>query len=526
MRLRVRIVAAYRFWLLLALFFVSSSVIGRPALAGSEDNVTGWAWSGTIGWIATNCTALGDCSGSDFGMTIRSTPGVQGSGDITGYAWSETMGWICFGTTCTGTTPEGAAPYAQYRASWKGKTDQLFGWAKVVSMGDNGWISLNCDHDIGASDCATSSYYSVLDISTGNFVKAAEPLGHWAWGGNSDGTGIGWMDLSAVTTSWVPSKLGKVVRPEGIYEPQNPGLPGTHLSTFDITVMDFWAAAGQRLDCSMLLPDGSTRSAALVVPATVRGGTTTLSYTVQNADNVQIDKIWYLNDCRIGEVPGSTACVNDTPCLPFGYCDTGLGFCRIITAENSQRAPIYTHGNTWTGLQYNQDQYDAVKCFTGFPDTYFKNAAQCDFTGDLAFSLLMRRGIPLEGNCNDTIDNDNNGEVDCVDRACGGISYRCQTLPRTSCIYGSPTPDVKDCTDLTYSVGDLCCDRQPLTEGSAYNHVVDGMECKHGDPNDGYFDCDCTSAAQFNASPTDDCFAPGAQAGDFCCNTDNVVEKL
>src|SRR3989338_2136365 len=91
-----------------------------PAFAGSAENVRGWLWSGTIGWIALNCTSLQDAgvgvcasgpgpfippSIADFGVRIGEAPGFGDRGDISGYAWSEIAGGICFGQTCTRTTP-------------------------------------------------------------------------------------------------------------------------------------------------------------------------------------------------------------------------------------------------------------------------------------------------------------------------------------------------------------------------------------------------------------------------------------
>jgi hypothetical protein len=524
MRFRTTIAAASRFWLFLAVFFVVGAV-AQPAAAGTAENVTGWAWSGTIGWVAMNCTALGDCT-PDFGVTISSNLADPTRGDLSGYAWSETAGWICFGATCPGTTPEGGAPYAQYRASWNGKTDQVFGWAKVLSFGDAGWISLNCDRDAGSDECAAANYYVVVNLDDGTFLKPAEPNGHWAWGGTDIMVGAGWMDLSAVSTGWVPARLGRINRPEGIYEPDTSGLPGTHLSSFDVSFVGFWGGGGQRVECDFLLPDGASRTAGRDLTGPIRDGLTSVSYTVQGSDAVEANKIWYVSACRIADLPGATACAADATCTPEGICDETLGKCRTVVASSSRKLPVYTHGNDWSGLEAGEDQYTAVKCFAGFPNNYLKNAAQCDFAGDASFSLAMRRGMPIEGNCADGLDNDGNGQVDCADRYCQGISYRCQTLARTACVRGEAGDGLVDCTDGGHAAGDLCCGNQPTAAGAATSRIVDGLECRAHDLKDGYFDCACVGAAQFDASSTDDCYAPGAAAGDYCCDADDAVEKL
>lgn len=516
-----------RFWLGMAVFTVVLGCPAGAARAGTADNVTGWAWSGSIGWIAMNSESLAVGYTPSFGVTLRTNTTNISYADLSGYAWSENVGWICFGATCTGTAPDGLAPYAQYRASWHAKADQVYGWAKVVAWGDEGWISLNCDHDAGASECGTSSYYLVVDTSlasAGTFTRGLEQS--FGWGATSESNGAGWINFSSASTSWVPSRLGRVLRPQGIFEPGNAGLIGTHLTSFDISFQSFWAGAGQRVECDVLRPDGSTLTVGKTLPGTLRGGTTSISYAMGAAENVQANKLWYVTACRIGDVAGATACVADAACAPTGFCDEGLGKCRALAASQVRKLPIYTHGNSWTGLQATEDQYAAVKCFAGFPNSYLKNAAQCDFTGDASFALMMRRGMPLEGNCADGIDNDGNGQTDCADRYCQGISYRCQTLTRTTCTWGQAGDSLGDCTDSGYASGDLCCDKQPLVQGAAQSHVVDGLECNYGDLNDGYFDCDCTNATKYNASPTDDCFTPGAQTGDLCCDTDSTVKKL
>lgn len=535
---------------------VAGFAFAPTAMAGTADNVWGWAWSGTAGWISMNCTDLGTCATVDYGVRIEDVSGSPGDANLRGYAWSETVGWICFGVTCTGTTPEGAASYAQYRDSHNGKTDQFWGWAKVVAYGGDGWIALNCDKDAGADDCAASNYYSGFDAATGVFNPGGANS-HWAWSGNSDGTGLGWIEMGGVNSSWVFARLGKVLRPAGVYEPQSLGgvcvtdtnctvgphykcntsigrcvLPGTHLSTFPIVFQDFSASTGQFLECEILLPDASKRllSKTLTYPAPpgrVVNGTETLSYIVQPADTVQQNTLWYLSVCRLAGVTTATVCASDAACAAAEICDETAGRCRGVIASTLKPKPIFAHGNEWTGLGADEDQYQAIKCSAGFPDNYFKNAAICDFTADASFALSMRRGIPIEGDCGDGVDNDGNGQSDCADRYCKGISYLCPgaTLPRAACTWGQSGDGVDDCSSPSYVDGDLCCTRQPASQGAPLSQIVDGLECTVGDPKDGYFDCSCKVAAQFDASPTDDCFAPGYQSGDLCCDADSNVVK-
>ena len=74
---------------LLVLFAVSEfSGSNEIALAGSEHNLSGWAWSENIGWISFNSTNQG--GGANYGVTVAS------NGRLSGYAPSENIRLIFF----------------------------------------------------------------------------------------------------------------------------------------------------------------------------------------------------------------------------------------------------------------------------------------------------------------------------------------------------------------------------------------------------------------------------------------------
>lgn len=503
-------------------FFVASA-----ASAAATDNVENWAWSPNAGWISMNCTNLASCVSNSYGVTMATSPGFGDRADISGWAWSDVLGWICFGMTCSGTTPEGGASYAQFRGTLGGgKTDQFVGWAKIEALDDSGWIALNCEN---RSTCATSSFHVGLDNATGDFNPASASEGHWMWNGNDDGSGIGWIDVSRVHTQWASGRVGRVARPQGIFEPSNPGLVGTHLHTFDLRAEGVFASPGMLVQCDIREPDGSTKVLSRVVPApsALRDASFDLTYSVQNADVVDDNVPWIIQTCRLLGEPEADTCTTDAQCSVGRLCDTGIGYCRTLIDSTARRRPIFTHGNLWTGLGAAEDQYRAIKCHAGFPGEYLKNAAFCDFTGDASFSLVMRRGIPVEGDCGDGVDNDGNGQTDCADRYCAGLSYLCTPHLPTQCVPGAPNDGIDDCSDPAYAVGsgDLCCTNQPMQPGSSLYHIASGLECAQQDADDGYFDCDCTSAT-FGADPDDDCFAPGAQTGGLCCDANDIVQRL
>ncbi len=501
---------------------VGAFFVIAPVSAGSSDNVENWAWSPNAGWISMNCTNVGTCATNGYGVHLATSPGFNDRADISGWAWSDVVGWICFGTTCSGTTPEGGSSYAQFRASLAGgtKSDQFLGWARVTALGDAGWIALNCENLGG---CATSSFHVGLDHATGDFSPAA-PEGRWAWNGNDDGTGIGWIDMSRVHTDWAFAQLGQVVRPQGIFEPVTGGISGTNLHTFAVTLSGIHAAPGDLVQCDITLPDGGTLVLARPVPGPValRGTDFEVSHTVQVIDVIDDTTPWIIRACRLLGAPDAGVCTTDTDCSVGRRCDTALNRCRAIADSTARPRPIFTHSNQWTGLGAMEDQYRAIKCFAGFPGEYFNNPSFCDFTGDATFSMLMRRGVPVSCFGTDAFGQE---FVDCSNPYCQGISYLCQSHVPTQCVLGAADDGIDDCGMPGYAIGSgaLCCSDQPVSVGSSLYHVANGLECSYEDPDDGYFDCDCTASAFGTRA---DCFAPGAQSGGLCCDADDVVRRL
>ncbi len=112
------------FLLILALFFSFFFVNG--AKAGAGDNVLGWAWSETIGWISFNSTNQG--IGANYGVNVDS------GGNLSGYAWSEHIGWISFNSGDVSGCP--SAPCAPVFNKANG---EVSGWAKALAADNNGW---------------------------------------------------------------------------------------------------------------------------------------------------------------------------------------------------------------------------------------------------------------------------------------------------------------------------------------------------------------------------------------------------
>jgi hypothetical protein len=200
------------FAFLIALFSSPSTQLAR---ASSTDNVLGWVWADPIGWISLNDLNPGS-GGGTYGVNVDLSTGV-----VNGFAWSENAGWICFGSSCShpdcvGTVPPSVPAYNSLIAtlvpppySVGGPIRNFHGWAKVCNEGDTGWISLNCS-DVSPSACGSYAYHVPFDMSSHFFedtTGGGSPANgtSFAWNGNDDGTGFGYIDFHQAHVS-VPSE--------------------------------------------------------------------------------------------------------------------------------------------------------------------------------------------------------------------------------------------------------------------------------------------------------------------------------
>jgi hypothetical protein len=102
----------------------------RRVQATKFQNVTGWAWSSTGGWLSMNDTNTG---AGNYGVTVTSER------KIAGFAWSSNSGWVCFGASCSHPLCHGMA--APDNASSTASLDTSYvmhGWAKFCNLGDDG----------------------------------------------------------------------------------------------------------------------------------------------------------------------------------------------------------------------------------------------------------------------------------------------------------------------------------------------------------------------------------------------------
>ncbi len=449
------------------LFFVAAP---RVVLAAPH-NINGWAWSGTTGWISVDCN--GDptgCAGAagDYGLDM------DASGNITGWAWSSQAGWICFGATCDGAAgvPAGGTPSSPAAAAdhycpgfvpcarYDANDGELHGWAYVISQTDGtnyrGWISLNCT-DVGTNTasprvCAGSDYAVSFDEDA---TQAAGEFYGYGWNGNGDATGNGWVQLGCgqpqgscvapvwgVTSGWVDTGWTSMAPIEGVYQPWAASGSGTW--DIPLAYSQFSSPAGATLRCVFRMSDNTYRTKLWSLGARRSRVSWTEYYTVSST-NTPPDAVV---DSSGNPVLWSFSSFAPDP--PFG--------CEIQGNPPKQKVisnRIAVHPPSWTfagaGGANSVDSIRAKYCLDGNASvdpsrTYFLNtdptgaSVQCDTEGDLAYTLLRARGVPVELKCYDNIDNDANFQRDCAggapvmeaDRTCRGITYLCITHPPAS----------------------------------------------------------------------------------------------
>jgi len=222
-------------WLILAIMLVigisSAALITyfefkdevEIARAGSGDNVAGFAWSENIGWISFNCTDIpSSCSGgtnpgtpcplgnectgggscvntcsalSNYGVDIDPV-----TGNFSGYAWSSNISWISFNRSDTGAPP--AEPYQGESetiiANYDSVTENITGWAKILALGDDGWINFNNPYE---GELPLEFPLDLpIDFDEINFgvsiASSTSEFSGWAWNGGADDAGIGWISFN------------------------------------------------------------------------------------------------------------------------------------------------------------------------------------------------------------------------------------------------------------------------------------------------------------------------------------------
>ncbi|MBL7057709.1 hypothetical protein ISS03_00040 [Patescibacteria group bacterium] len=182
-----------KIFFLLALTFLASFSVAK---ANTSDNVYGWAWAGNFGWISFNCTNTFTCGSVNYGVNVEPM-----TGDFEGYAWSPNLGWISFQENgyssaagffdgCIEESSCDSNDQNSCSACYNFIDNKVYGWAKILSLGDSGWIRF--DHDGGTG---TDLYNLRAESDTGFFRG-------YGWNGNNTNSdlasevGVGWISFN------------------------------------------------------------------------------------------------------------------------------------------------------------------------------------------------------------------------------------------------------------------------------------------------------------------------------------------
>lgn len=166
----------------LMLVLLSTSFL-KPTevLAVNDNQVTGQAWSSTVGWIKFDHAGAGAVT-------------VDADQALNGYGWSPNVGWVKFSPAFTG--PDGVANNGARVAG-----DKLVGWARACAgLVEAGKLSTDINNTCSGTG-RTDGWdgWINFDHSQAAYqVKVADPatgkLAGFAWGANV----VGWLNMAGV----------------------------------------------------------------------------------------------------------------------------------------------------------------------------------------------------------------------------------------------------------------------------------------------------------------------------------------
>lgn len=166
--------------------------------ASASDNIFGYAWNPVIGWTKFNsCNYGAGCdTGAQYGVNLNTS-----DLSLSGYAWNSNVGWIQFDNSNTVGSSYPAGGYPQHGAQYDSASRTFSGWAKILALGDDGWIKLAKDsHDSG------ENYWTRL-LDDGK-------LAGWAWNNK-----IGWLSFNS--EDWATNTITYYVTGQTPLAPSN-----------------------------------------------------------------------------------------------------------------------------------------------------------------------------------------------------------------------------------------------------------------------------------------------------------------
>lgn len=247
------------------LLLLAASFFATPALPthsqGAGAPITGFAWSGTVGWISLHCQT-GGASGENICATKPYGLGVE-SGNITGYAWSDMVGWIKFGglsgfPSGPGTTAANAALSGSTISGWARACEGTASPGDCSSMtaqpgGWDGWISLRgTGYGVGYTGSSLNGY---------------------AWGSDV----MSYIDFSYATANLTPPTCSiSSVTPSSYYEMAPPASVVLSYSTTESPTSGSISGTSCTVDLTAGLKN-------CTIPAPTAPGSHTYTLTATNA---------------------------------------------------------------------------------------------------------------------------------------------------------------------------------------------------------------------------------------------------
>lgn len=268
--------------------------------SGATDNLTGYAWSDTIGWISFNSTNEAGPT-ADYGVTVAS------DGDMSGYAWSEHIGWISFN--------EAGCPSGTCAPHFDKVTGAVTGWARALSPtsgintgGWDGWISLS-------GTATDGSPYGVVASGTdwGGYAWGSDVVGWISFGGSLYGvTGTNNDSIQVPLASITQFEVCDADGTDCVSSGEKVVLPGAPLKiNWDATATECQAMSGSNFSTSNA-PSGTDLADANATPNTTEDyrilctNNGVVATGVQRAVQVTTTQVILSVSPRTVEIGGST----------------------------------------------------------------------------------------------------------------------------------------------------------------------------------------------------------------------------
>lgn len=163
----------------------------RVNAACNFHNINGFVWAYTIGWISLSCQNTNPPI--DYGADINFDAGPTAL--MSGYGWSSNVGWVDFQPSGPyPTAPNHGALFTRTAGPATSTVGTITGWAKIDSLGGNGWIKLG-PLDIGGTDYGAQ-------------IGSNRAFSGWSWNGGDNLDADAEPERGAGWISWQGDEYG------------------------------------------------------------------------------------------------------------------------------------------------------------------------------------------------------------------------------------------------------------------------------------------------------------------------------